>query len=436
MANKAKREYDIGCAPSKFWYGCFGTGVIVPLICWYTHIKVKPDKDYLKEEGPIVVLGNHPSYLDPVVVERLTHGRPVNFVAGEFVFRKKCWGHWFKLGGAIPKKQFTVDTMAVKAMMKVLKRKGSLAIFPEATRFIDGKSKGIDDGVARMIKKTNAAIYIARSHGAYLTYPRWSESGMRMGKITAEFEYKLPGSEVAKMSVEEIQAYIEKGLDYNENDYSREANPSHKNSKMAAGLQNVGYICPKCKKEFVMGFEGGSKIKCESCGNEIEILPNGLLKAVGSEDVSFADLHEWTTWEKQIISEEIKDANFKMELDCRLLKEIGVSSFAHTGTGKITVTADEIKYEGTDCELEYAIPCHHGKDKKVSKKKLQLFKEKSYPIEKVVEIHLMKGLAAKYGKYFEVYDKNGELFRFFVDGRKVFKIQQMVTLSGKLHEHI
>ena len=31
----------------------------------------------------------------------------------------------------------------------------------------------------------------------------------------------------------------------------------------------------------------------------------------------------------------------------------------------------------------------------------------------------------------EIYDKNGELFRFYVDGQKVFKVHEIVTLLGK-----
>jgi len=44
----------------------------------------------------------------------------------------------------------------------------------------------------------------------------------------------------------------------------------------------------------------------------------------------------------------------------------------------------------------------------------------------------MKGLAAKYGQYIEIYDKDGELYRFYTEGKKVFKIQQVVMLFKKM----
>ena len=50
---------------------------------------------------------------------------------------------------------------------------------------------------------------------------------------------------------------------------------------------------------------------------------------------------------------------------------------------------------------------------------------------RVFEIDSMRGLVASYGKHFEIYDKDGELYRFYVDGQKVFKIHEIVELLGK-----
>ncbi len=432
IKKKKEYQYDIGCVPSKFWYGFVGGCILVPLACLFAKIKVKPDKDYLNEEGPIVVLGNHPSYLDPIVVERLTHGRPVNFVTGEFLFRSKIWGHLFKLGGAIPKKQFVVDTCAVKAMMKVLKRKGVLAIFPEATRFVDGKSITFDDGVAKLIKKNNAAIYVCSSHGAYLTYPRWTQSGVRIGKVTAEFTQKIPASKVAEMTVEDIQRFILDSLDYNENDYAREVNPTHKSKKLASGLQNVAYACPKCHKEFSMVFDeqkGGDLITCSSCGNQVRMLPNGLLTKVEETDVIFDDLHQWTLWERENTAKQIENPDYKLEMDCRLFKVFDKIDFANTGSGKVYITSDSIIYRGTDCDVADGIPYHKGKIKKGYQNRSLASIEK--PVEYRFEISTMKGLVGKIGKCFEIYDSKGELFRFYINGNMVYKIQQIVALQGK-----
>ncbi|MCQ2534365.1 MAG: 1-acyl-sn-glycerol-3-phosphate acyltransferase [Clostridia bacterium] len=429
---KKTREYDIGCVPGHFWYTVVGANMICPVVSLLANIKVKPDQDYLKEEGPIVVLGNHPSYLDPIIMERLTHGRPLNFVTGEFLFRSKAWNHIFKSGGAIPKKQFVVDTLAVKSMMKVLKRNGVIGVFPEGTRFIDGKSIGFDDGIAKLIKKVNASIYVMRTHGAYLTFPRWSKSGGRRGKITAEFEYKLKSSEVEKMSVEEVHQFILKALDYNENDYARENNPSHKSRELASGLQNVAYACPRCKSEFTMTYNkkaGGDIITCSSCGNKAKMLPSGLITKASDDDVVFDDLHKWTNWERDLTDEQISKEDFLFELDAELYKVFDPIDFAHTGNGKIYITGSQIIYKGTDCPSSEGIPYHKGKVRKGYKDRV--LKEDSDPVEHCFEIKTMKGIVAKLGKCFEIYDSKGELFRFHVEGNKVYKVLQIVSLHGK-----
>ena len=430
-------EYDIGCVPSNWWYHCVGENILVSLISLFTNIKVKPDQDYLKEEGPIIVIANHQAYLDPMVTSKLTRGRPGNFVTGEFVFRKEPWGHWFKLGGAIPKKQFVVDTIAVKAMMKVMKRKGVLFIYPEATRSVDGSTITFDDGVAKMAKKAGAAIYIQHIHGAYLTMPRWGEGlSIRKGKITSEFAYKLPGSKVKEMTAEEIQQYILDGIKYDENDYARANHPVHKGKNLAKGLQNIGYICPKCEKEFTMKWAGkkeGDKIRCTACGNTVRYLPSGLLEPATESDKSFEDLHKWTEWEREKVSEEIERGGFSMELDAELHKKFDELTFAKTGNGKVTITSEEITYEGTDCDATLGIPYKKG-GKPDPKYKNRSLEGVSKPVTQVFEIATMRGLVTSYGKRFEIYSKDGELFRFYVDGQKVYKIHLIVELLGKRRE--
>ncbi|MBO4636220.1 MAG: 1-acyl-sn-glycerol-3-phosphate acyltransferase [Clostridiales bacterium] len=428
---KKEYDYDIGCVPSNWWYHCVGENILVSLIALITNIKVKPDPDYLKEEGPIIVISNHQSYLDPMVTSLLTRGRPGNFVTGEFVFRRNPWGHWFRLGGAIPKKQFVVDTVSVKAMMKVMKRKGVLFIYPEATRSVDGSTVTFDDGVAKMAKKAGAAIYIAHIHGAYLTMPRWGK-GIRRGKITAEFVKKLPGEEVKKMSAEELHQYILDGINYNENDYCRNEHPVHKGSALACGLQNVAYACPRCGSEFTMQWMGrrdADKIKCSKCGNTVRYLPSGLLEGATSEDKSFEDLSQWTSWEREQVQAQVERDDFRMELDAELFKVFDPLTFAKTGKGKVTITPTEIIYEGTDCDSQLGIPYKNGKPvRKYGKRTLEGV---SKPTRQVFEIATMRGLVARYGKCFEIYSSEGELFRFYVDGQKVFKIQQVVKLLGK-----
>lgn len=425
-----KKEIEMGCVPSEFYYSFCACSVVVPVLAWLLHIKAKPNKELRNIEGPLFIIGNHPSYLDPIIAMRLTKGTKVNFVAGEFLFRNKVWGYLFRKAGIISKKQFATDPAAVKAMMRVIKRKGVLAIFPEATRFVDGKSIVFDEGVARMAKKSGCAMYFMKSRGAYTTYPRWTESFVRIGSINAEFGRFVSKEEVAKMSVEEIHQMMLSELDYNENDYLREANLKFRSRRLAAGLQNVAYACPKCKNEFVMKFKGSDYIECSSCGNKVRMLSNGLLGGVTDSDVTFDDLHKYTDWEKEITREQVKNPDFKVEFKVDLLKPFDPVHFAKTGEGLLTVTPEKVSYKGTDCEALEGIPLHKGKV--IRKYRGRTLDGKTHPLEVEFKISEMKGMVSKFGKHVEVYDGAGNLYRFMLEkGQAAYKIQQIAFMCGK-----
>ena len=175
--------------------------------------------------------------------------------------------------------------------------------------------------------------------------------------------------------------------------------------------------------------EGGDKIRCSKCANTVRYLPSGLLEGATSEDKSFDDLSKWTAWEKELVAEELAKGDFHMELDADLFKVYDPLTFAKTGKGKVTINSAEVIYEGTDCDAQVGIPYKKGKP--FPKFKNRTLEGVSRPIRQVFEISSMKGLVSSYGKYFEIYSKDGELFRFYVDGQKVYKVQQVVKLLGR-----
>ncbi|MBP5262732.1 MAG: 1-acyl-sn-glycerol-3-phosphate acyltransferase [Clostridiales bacterium] len=388
---KSQYNYDIGCVPSTFWFSFVGSNILVPIIALFAGIKVKPDQEFLKAEGPIILIANHESFLDPMVTSRLTHGRKVNFVCGEFLFRKHFWGHVFKLGGAIPKKQFVVDTVAVKAMMKVMKRGGVLVIYPEATRHVDGHSTDrFDDGVAKLAKKAGASVFVEHIHGAYMTLPRWSPKvKLRRGRITSEFVRVISKDEVASLSVEELDKLIKDSIEYDENRWAQDNGIQFKGKDLAEGLENIAYKCRKCGAEFDM-HSSGNKLVCASCGAEYEYMPDGRIVGEGMT----TDLHQWVLWEKAAIDDSQEPV--RVVTPCELYREQDQFTFVKTDEGTLTVERGVIDFQGNE--------------------------------RIVFDTDKMKGIVCDYGKNFEVYDNKGGLYRFKIPGNMVLKIQQTVNL--------
>ena len=385
-------NYDIGCVPSTFWFGFVGSNILVPIIALLSGIKVKPDREFLKAEGPIIVIANHESFLDPMVTSRLTHGRKVNFVCGEFLFRKHFWGHVFKLGGAIPKKQFAVDTSAVKAMMKVMKRNGVLVIYPEATRHVDGHTTDrFDDGVAKFAKKAGASIYVQHIHGAYLTMPRWcSRLRIRRGRISSEFVRVITREEISSMTVEELDREIKSSIDYDENEWARQSGIRFGSKKLAEGLNNIAYRCPCCDVSFALKWDGNNSIICDKCKTAYEYHPDGTITY---KDKAF-DLHKWTEWEKKRIEEGSITA---FSSECEVFREKDQFTFEKVDEGTFLISNGEIRFLGSE-EIRY-------------------------------NTSRLRGMVCKYGSNIEIYDSKGGLTRFVLPGDKIFMIQQMAELS-------
>ena len=89
-------------------------------------------KENIPEEGPVIFAGNHRHAFDPVVV--MTHTkRTVHYMAKESLF-KGIHGFIFKQIGLIKVYRSRNNPEAISSAVELLKKGGTLGIFPEGTR--------------------------------------------------------------------------------------------------------------------------------------------------------------------------------------------------------------------------------------------------------------------------------------------------------------
>ncbi|MBR3057657.1 MAG: 1-acyl-sn-glycerol-3-phosphate acyltransferase [Clostridiales bacterium] len=423
--NDKQSTPDYGCVPSTFWYRFFGSSIVLNACRLIFGIKIRTDKEVRDMPGPMVVVGNHPSYIDPIIMGTLLYGRRINFVAGEFLFRKKIFGPIITKGGCIPKTQYRNDIRAVKAMMRVMKRGGTLGIFPEATRLIDGSSIRFDSALASLVKKSEAALVFMRSHGAYLNMPRWGQSAFRRGRITAEIAKVIPSDQIREMSVEEIHQAMLDTLKFNEYDYFKEHKQVFHSRKPAAGVENIANICPRCEginTTFVpKDRRKKNLLVCRSCGNKVLLNDRGFFEPCGAEDKCFPDLHEWNLWEKKIYADMIEKPDFCLTEKVELHKECGEHDYAKVGEGLLTIRDGIITYEGTECEPSEGLICRKGKvirehrNRDLSKVGKQV--TKTFPIKN------MKGILLDFGLFMEIYGSDSTVNRIVPENtQRIYEI--------------
>ena len=94
------------------------------------------------------------------------------------------------------------------------------------------------------------------------------------------------------MSIEEIHTIIHKALYNNDYDYQREKMIKHPGKKLAEGLENVIYICPKC--EAINSIEtSGNNFKCSSCQQKGHVDEYGFLQGF-----KYDNLLEWDEFQR------------------------------------------------------------------------------------------------------------------------------------------
>lgn len=438
-----KEKKDYGCKPSFFWYNVFGSWIVLNLARLVFGVKIRTDKKIKDMKGPLIIVGNHPSYIDPIILGMTVYGRQVNFVAGNFLFRNKIFGHIITKGGCIPKAQYRNDMRTVRAMMRVLSRGGVLGIFPEATRMVAGHSIPFDNALANLIKKTGAGIAFLRTHGAYMTWPRWSENSWRRGRITAEYVGVISSEEVSKMSVEEIHQAMLGQMEYDEYAYFREHPQVFKSKAPASGVQNVANICPRCETFNSTEVEkDGHTLCCRVCGNRVVMDKYGFFSPAAAEDKFFPDLNQWVKWEKTIYEREAAKPGYSLTEKVELLQPLGEYQHAKVGFGMITIQNGVASFVGRACPPEEGIVYKKGKPVREQRDREETFKrEKALeaqsswgaPVEKSFPIKNMKGVLYDFGLYFELFEANGQVNRFVPENpQRIYEIYSIMMAMKQM----
>lgn len=124
-------------------------------------------------EGPLIVVSNHMSHADPIVVGgALT--RPVYFMAKEDLFKKPFLRWLITNINAFPVKRGSADRGAIKRGMEILKEGKVLGIFPEGGRRDDPRVEEAKQGAAFLAAKTGAPIVPIAVSGTNRVLPRGS----------------------------------------------------------------------------------------------------------------------------------------------------------------------------------------------------------------------------------------------------------------------
>ncbi|MEA5002158.1 MAG: lysophospholipid acyltransferase family protein [Christensenella sp.] len=114
-----------------------------------------------------VVICNHKSNWDPIVLGHSIMTQPVCYMAKEELFRHKAANFFLRRLHAIPIARGKSDMLAVKTGITALKNGKILGIFPEGTRSEDGKLLPFEPGAALMALRAGVPVVPVYISGNY-----------------------------------------------------------------------------------------------------------------------------------------------------------------------------------------------------------------------------------------------------------------------------
>ena len=128
--------------------------------------------EHVPETGPFLLIANHQSYLDPVLIQAVVR-RPIYTMAKSTQFSDRLTGGLLKRLNSFPVRRFEIDPQAVRIVLRHLDRGRGVGIYIEGERSWDGRLQPPRLGTVRLILKAGVPVVPCGISGAYDVWPRW-----------------------------------------------------------------------------------------------------------------------------------------------------------------------------------------------------------------------------------------------------------------------
>ena len=157
-------------------------------------------------EGPLILMINHVSFLDPVLIVGLMPRQVTAFAKIE-TLSYPILGFLIRLYGVVPVRRGQVDRRALQQAIETLARGEALLVAPEGTRSHHGRLQQAHDGIAYIALRTGATVIPVAITGqerfpATLKRLRRTKIRIRIGKPFRFVPAKVSRDELRAMTKE------------------------------------------------------------------------------------------------------------------------------------------------------------------------------------------------------------------------------------------
>jgi 1-acyl-sn-glycerol-3-phosphate acyltransferase len=166
-------------------------------------------KNFVPLSGPVLLVSNHQSNLDPVLVG-VACPRQLKYMArkGLFFFPLNLW---IRALGAVPIDQEGSALAGIRITLDLLKQNNALLVFPEGSRSPDGKLQKIMPGFCLLARRSKATIVPLALEGAFAALPR-GKALVNPNSIGLKFGGPITPAEYSKLSDAELTELVAKRI--------------------------------------------------------------------------------------------------------------------------------------------------------------------------------------------------------------------------------
>lgn len=271
----------------------FVWALLRPLARLLVWIKFGFRAENVKVDGPFMVLCNHVTDWDPILLGAAFENQ-MYFVASEHILRLGFVSRLLEfLVYPIARQKGGSAAGTVKAIMRTVKEGYNVAFFPEGNRTWDGLTRGFPASTAKLVRSCGCTLVTYRLTGGYFSSPRWAGARIRRGKMSGEVAGIYSPEELRAMKPEAINSLIIRDLAVDAYAAQREEMTAYKGKRLAEDLETLLFICPKCGAIHSLASRGDT-LCCTACGMETRFTKTGFFE--GGE-LPFDDVCSWSRWQ-------------------------------------------------------------------------------------------------------------------------------------------
>ena len=187
-----------------FWYWLTSTSIWITAKLIFglrTH-----NRHAVPMSGPVVILSNHQSHLDPPLVGGATR-RQLSYLARDTLF-KGALGPLIRSYDAVPVDREGTGLAGIRATLKRLKQGGAVLLFPEGTRTEDGSLQELKPGFIALVRRSKATVIPLGMDGPFDAWPRGAKFPKPFRRIAMHYGEPINPEEVSQINDDELLALV------------------------------------------------------------------------------------------------------------------------------------------------------------------------------------------------------------------------------------